>query len=242
MNWLRRWWDLPRVPEPEVMDDSGEVEAYSSAAAQAYLDRIDDTFVEHALRILPAGVSPRSPGRALDIGCGPGQIVLKLAQRLPGWQLFGVDRSANMLRQAIAARTELFDRRDASIAARVHFSLADGNALPFDSGSMDMVVCNSVLHHLQEPAKLFAEMARVAAPTGTILLRDLRRPPRLAYPLHVHWYGRHYSGLMYKLYCDSVHAAYTPVELTGLLRSSPLQHARIFTLGRTHLGLERQTG
>ena len=33
-----RFLDLPRVPEPEVMDDSGEVEAYASAAAQAHLD------------------------------------------------------------------------------------------------------------------------------------------------------------------------------------------------------------
>ena len=39
------WLDLPREPEPEVMDDSDEVEAYASAAAQEYLDRIDDTFV-----------------------------------------------------------------------------------------------------------------------------------------------------------------------------------------------------
>jgi len=44
---------------------------------------------------------------------------------------------------------------------------------------------------------------------------------------------------MYKLYCDSVRAAYRPVELEALLRASPLQDARIFTLGRTHLGFER---
>ncbi len=46
------WFDLPRVPEPEVMDDSGEVEAYSSSPAQAYLSEIDDTFVAHALQLL----------------------------------------------------------------------------------------------------------------------------------------------------------------------------------------------
>jgi ubiquinone/menaquinone biosynthesis C-methylase UbiE len=242
MNWLRRWWNLPRVPESEIMEDGGEVEAYSSAAGEAYLDRIDDTFVKHALRVLPAGVSPQSPGRALDIGCGPGQIVLKFAQRLPGWRLFGVDRSANMVRQGIAALTDPAVRKDHGVISRVHLFLADGSALPFDSGSMDMVLCNSVLHHLQDPLRLFAEMARVAAPTATILLRDLQRPSRLAYPLHVRWYGRHYSGLMYKLYCDSVHAAYTPAELAGLLRGSPLQRARIFTLGRTHLGFQRQAG
>src|SRR5277367_937469 len=59
--------DLPRVPEVEAMDDAGEVEAYASASAQAYLDKIDDTFVEHALRL----VNKRPRGRALDIGTGP---------------------------------------------------------------------------------------------------------------------------------------------------------------------------
>src|ERR1700688_2954406 len=88
-------FDLPRVPEPEVMDDSSEVQAYSSAAADAYLSHIDDTFVEHALRL----IGP-IPGCALDIGCGPGQIVRKLSARLPRWKLFGIDRSAVMIRRA----------------------------------------------------------------------------------------------------------------------------------------------
>src|SRR5579862_969410 len=73
------WLDLPRVPEPEVMDDGAEVEAYASAAAQAYLSKLDDTLVDHAIRLLDRkadgfGVS-LTEGRALDIGTGPGQIV-----------------------------------------------------------------------------------------------------------------------------------------------------------------------
>lgn len=43
------FFDLRRVPEPEVMDDADEVHAYSSAAAQNHLEKIDDTFVEHGL-------------------------------------------------------------------------------------------------------------------------------------------------------------------------------------------------
>ena len=60
--------------------------------------------------------NPFSMGRlgegetALDIGCGPGQIVLKLAQRWPGWHFTGVDRSANMVRQALAARDQAAQR------------------------------------------------------------------------------------------------------------------------------------
>jgi ubiquinone/menaquinone biosynthesis C-methylase UbiE len=239
MSRLTHWLHLARVPEAEVMDDTGEVEAYSSAAAQAYLNKIDDTFVEHALRLLAGQTARRESGSAVDIGCGPGQIVLKLARCLPGWQFAGVDRSANMVRQAVVARDEMERRGRDNLASRVQFFLGDGSTLPFPDAGMDLVLCNSVLHHLQEPSRLFAEMARVAKPGGAILVRDLRRPSRLKYPIHVRWHGRHYSGLMYKLYCDSVRAAYTPQELDRLLRGSPLREARIFTLGRTHLGFER---
>jgi ubiquinone/menaquinone biosynthesis C-methylase UbiE len=239
MSWLDEWLKLPRVPEPEVMDDSGEVEAYSSAAAQAHLNKIDDTFVDHAARLVHAQALRGKRGRALDIGCGPGQIVLKLAQRLPGWQFTGVDRSANMVRQALAARDEMARQTGDDPAARVQFSVADGGNLSFPDGSFDLILCNSVLHHLEQPGRLLAEIARLASPGGAILVRDLRRPSRLKYSLHVRWHGRHYSGLMYKLYCDSVRAAYTPAELAGLLRASPLRDARLFTLGRTHLGFER---
>ena len=233
------WLDLPRVPEPEVMDDCGEVQAYSSAAVTAYLSAIDDTFIAHAERLLLGRSSPDDTGRALDIGCGPGQIILKLAQRWPGWRFAGVDRSGNMVREALAARERAAQRAAGEFAAGVEFFVADGSRLPFADASIDLVLCNSVLHHLEQPGRLFAEVARVAAPGAAILVRDLRRPSRLAYPLHVRWYGRRYSGLMYKLYCDSVRAAYRREELAALLRASPLRDARIFTLGRTHLGFER---
>lgn len=227
-------FDLPRVPELEVMNDSGEVEAYASASAQAYLDKIDDTFVDHALRL----TSKRPRGRALDIGTGPGQIVLKLAYRQSLWKFMGVDRSPGMIEQA---RTSLASAIN-DLAGRVEFQVADGNRLNLPDASFDLVMCNSVLHHLAEPQNLLTEMARLVKPAGAILLRDLRRPSRFAFPLHVRWHGRKYFGTMYKLYRDSVHAAYTAPELQRMLASSTLYGARVFTHNATHIGIERADG
>jgi ubiquinone/menaquinone biosynthesis C-methylase UbiE len=224
--------DFPRVPEPEVMDDSGEVEAYASAAAQEHLDEIDNTLIEHAVRL----VRGCERGRALDIGTGPGQIVIKLARRLPGWNLTGVDRSPGMIAHA---RMNLAAAGD-KLGNRVAFELADGNRPPFPDKSFELVMCNSVLHHLSEPANLLSEMARLAMDNGAILLRDLRRPGRLAYALHVRWHGRNYSGEMLRLYRDSVRAAYTVPELEQLLRSSAISGARVFQHHSTHIGIERQ--
>jgi ubiquinone/menaquinone biosynthesis C-methylase UbiE len=223
-------FNLPRVPEPEVMDDAEQVEAYASAAAQEWLNKIDDSFVEHASRL----VQGRPRGRALDIGAGPGQIALKLALKLSLWKIIGVDRSQKMIDEALAKLT-------ASPAAtgRLEFRVADGNRLDFPNATFELVICNSVLHHLAEPQKLLSELARVAKPRGAILLRDLRRPSRLQYALHVRWHGRHYAGKMFQLYRDSVRAAYTVPELQKLLNVSQLRGARVFRHGSTHIGIER---
>ncbi len=225
------WLQLERVPEPEVMDEASEVEAYSAAAAQSYLEKIDRSFVEHVGRLLP-----QKKGLALDVGCGPGQIPIMMAQRWPGLRIVGVDAAPGMVEQA---------RRNAA-AARVPISFQvlrvageDDGRLPFDDCSFDLVTCNSVLHHLPDPISVLDEIARVAKPSGAVLVRDLRRA--LLFPLHVRWFGRHYSGEMRRLYEASVRAAYTPKELQQLLSRSRLNGggARVFRHGLTHIGIER---
>ena len=225
---LQSWFHLERIPEPEVMDDLDGVEAYSAAASQAYLERIDRTFVDHALSL---GVTQ---GHALDIGTGPGIIPIMLASRVPRLRLTGVDLSEPMLQQSRknAAKAGVSDRLD--------FRVGDAKSLPFSERSFDLVLCNSLLHHLPGPLALLDEIARVSKPGGAILLRDLRRPSRLEFPLHALWFGRHYSGVMSQLYRDSLRAAYTRAELEALLRRSKLTGVRVFRSRRTHIGIERE--
>ena len=225
---LQSWFHLERIPEPEVMDDLDGVEAYSAAASQAYLERIDRTFVEHALSL---GVAE---GHALDIGTGPGVIPIMLAARVPGLRLTGVDLSEPMLQKAREAAEE------AGVADRLDFRVGDAKSLPFSEQSFDLVLCNSLLHHLPAPLALLNEISRLVRPGGAILLRDLRRPSRLEFPLHALWFGRHYSGVMSQLYRDSLQAAYTRAELECLLRRSQLAGARVFRTGRTHIGIQRE--
>jgi ubiquinone/menaquinone biosynthesis C-methylase UbiE len=219
------WLASTRKPEPEVMDDAGEVEAYSSAAAQAWLDALDDTLVD---QVLSLGIEE---GIALDVGTGPGSIPLKIARRRPALKLVGTDKSPTMLCTARQAA------REQGLEHRCTFTLADAARLPFPDARFELVLSNSVLHHLTKPEVVFNEMARVAKPEGIVLIRDLRRPSRLTLAAHTAWHGRHYEGRMKELFKDSVRAAYTPGELTALLRGSALANARIFLHRRTHLGL-----
>jgi ubiquinone/menaquinone biosynthesis C-methylase UbiE len=227
------WLNLPRVPEPEIMDSADEVEAYASATAQKYLDALDDTLVEQVFQLPQNGKA--ASGRLLDIGCGPGSIALKIARRSGSLLVTGVDRSDEMV--AVAQRAAATQ----GLASRASFLVADGNHLSFPDATFDFVLSNSVLHHLQDPVAVFNEMARLSKPGGVILVRDLRRPSRLFFPLHVRWHGRYYSGLMKQLYVQSVRAAYTPEELAELLRRSRLGDSLIFYHGRTHFGFIRKS-
>jgi ubiquinone/menaquinone biosynthesis C-methylase UbiE len=223
-----RWLEMERKPEPEAMNGEDDVSAYASAAGQKHLDALDGTFVDQVLSLAPPG--SELTGLLLDVGCGPGNIVLKIARRCPRLAVVGLDFSRNMVQAARHSAAET------GLEGRVFFHQANAGQLPFSGGAFDIVLSNSVLHHLSNPAKVLGEMLRVAKRGGAILLRDLRRPSRLAHPWHVRWYGRHYSGIMKRLFEDSVRAAYTPEELADLLGHSGISEARIFLQERSHMG------
>jgi ubiquinone/menaquinone biosynthesis C-methylase UbiE len=227
-------WRLERVPEPEEMDDAGEVSSYNSAAAEKHLDAIDETFVEHLLRLLEAPGRPAAESAwALDVGTGPAQIPVKILARLHGLRFVGLDRSANML---AAARQ---NAARAGVSGRLSLVRSDGHALPFRDDQFSIVISNSVLHHAKEPVGLLREIFRVAAPEAAVLLRDLRRPSRPLLGWHLWRHGRRYHGQMRRLFNTSVKAAYTAEELGKMLSSAEVQGASVFRYRGAHLGIER---
>src|SRR6056297_3082883 len=84
---------LPRTPEPELMDAVAQVDAYASAdfsaSNQWFVDQLLESF------------KPRpEQGNLVDLGCGPGDICIRLARAFPKWRITGVDAGANMLASA----------------------------------------------------------------------------------------------------------------------------------------------
>lgn len=227
------------MPEPELMDCADEVDAYTSAAAQSHLEKIDCTFVDRLARLFPA---PRERFTVLDVGCGPGQIPIMIAKRWPQARVTGIDAAPHMIEQAIANGSKANALNVAFEVFRVSQHSA-ASQLPFPDQSFDVVTCNSVVHHLSDPIAAFNEIARIVKPTGAVLIRDLRRPGRLTIAAHSAWFGRHYSGQMKRLFNASVRAAYTAAEMQSMLQLSKLSNSRtrVFCHGRTHLGIERSS-
>ncbi len=110
-------------------------------------------------------------GRVLDVGTGPGRLLVEIAQRAPALELVGVDLSRRMLR--IARRTTA-RRANAASGRPIRLVRADVADLPFDDNSFDLVVSTLSLHHWHDAAKGLRECLRVTAPGGRCWVYDLR--------------------------------------------------------------------
>jgi len=101
---------------------------------------------------------------ALELGPGQGWLLPALSARAA--RVLALDNSPEMLAQARAAC-------EAQQLGNVELRLADGNALGELAGSIDLAVCNMVLHHTASPAAVLAQLALSLAPGGSLLLTDL---------------------------------------------------------------------
>ena len=117
----------------------------------------------HLLAQVPAGST------VLEVGIGTGNLLLELAAR--GGKVIGVDHSPSMLEEARR-------RIAASGMGTVELRLGEISHLPLPDASVDCVVANMVLHHAAEPVAVLAEIRRVLAGGGRLLLADLARHER----------------------------------------------------------------
>lgn len=103
----------------------------------------------------------------VDVGCGSGYSLPKLAQRFQPHELVGVDIDPAMLE---VARQEA---RRASIAARL--VEASSARIPLPDASADMLFCHQTFHHLVEQEAALREFMRVLKPGGILLFAESTR-------------------------------------------------------------------
>ena len=99
----------------------------------------------------------------LDVGCGAGFLANDLARY--GHRVVGLDASPESL--AVAAAHDP--------TGGVHYELGDARALPHDDASFDVVCAMDFLEHVEEPARVIAEAARVLVPGGLLFFHTFDR-------------------------------------------------------------------
>jgi demethylmenaquinone methyltransferase/2-methoxy-6-polyprenyl-1,4-benzoquinol methylase len=126
------------------------------------------------------------PARLLDLATGSGDLALTLRAACPSATIVGADFCEPMLHEA----------RRKGLA---HLVVADGLRLPFTSGSFDAVTIAFGLRNMESWSGGLAEMARVLAPGGHLLVLDFSVPPpplRLLYRPYLHHILPHLAALL----------------------------------------------
>jgi SAM-dependent methyltransferase len=212
-----------RIPEPELMGESEQALAY----AQADFSEPNQRFVESFV----AGFPGLDRGAVLDLGCGPGDIVLRLAQRLPGLVVHGLDGSAEMLAHGQARLAGM-----PALQGRVQFiaGVLPGAQLPL--ARYDAVISNSLLHHLHDPQGLWHSVLAAGAPGAAVLVMDLFRPGSQADAWRiVEQYSGNEPDVLQRDFFNSLCAAFTPDEVRAQLAARGLGALRVQTVSDRHL-------
>jgi SAM-dependent methyltransferase len=108
-------------------------------------------------------VQPRGDERALDVGTGAGALAFALAPLVR--EVVGLDPVPELLELA----------RERALP-NTEFVEGDGAALPFPDASFDLAGTHRTLHHVAQPERVVAELARVTRRGGHVLVVDQLAP------------------------------------------------------------------
>lgn len=217
---------LERVLEPEVMDTVAEAVDYNSMD-HSHVNRVfvDDLLVE----LVQDAKGVRVPLRILDAGTGTALIPLEMMSRGMGVDITAVDLAEQML---IVGRENV---RAAGHAESIKLVLADCKRLPDADATYDVVMSNSIVHHIHEPRLVLAEMWRVLRSGGLLFVRDLMRPENLAQLDHlVMTYAAGANSHQKKMFRDSLHAALTTDEVNELLIQAGISNSAVKATSDRH--------
>jgi ubiquinone/menaquinone biosynthesis C-methylase UbiE len=215
---------MERRPEPELMTEDEQAEAYASADfedAHSRLIRLfRETFHSHAVQ-----------GTVLDLGCGPGDIACRFAVAYPDVVVYGVDGSEAMLRQGASVMA-----RYPGVADRVNLEFGFLPDCTLPESNYDVVISNSLLHHLTNPQVLWNSVLRFAAPGAPVFVMDLQRPRSVDdLELLVEQYAADEPDILRRDFANSLHAAYAIPEVQDQLAIAGLTELTVREVTDRHM-------
>jgi 2-polyprenyl-3-methyl-5-hydroxy-6-metoxy-1,4-benzoquinol methylase len=211
---------MQRELEPEVMDTPDEAVAYD----QMDHSEVNRRFVDD---LLSAWGSIDSKVEVVDLGTGTALIPIELCRRDARIHVVAVDAAEHMLEVAGANIAR------AGYGDRIRLELAD--AKQQSAGTYDVVMSNSLVHHLPEPAMFFDRAAALVRPGGMLFVRDLFRPASEAeWHRLIDLYTAGESDHARQMFAESLRAALTLDEVRELVAARGFDPASVTATSDRH--------
>jgi ubiquinone/menaquinone biosynthesis C-methylase UbiE len=208
---------LERKLEPEVMDSQEEAQEYNDMDHS----EVNRRFVEDLLAYVRSTRENQAEveggfeiGDVLDLGTGTALIPIELCQQHEHCRVMAVDMAVSMLELA------RYNIEVKGLTERITLTRVDAKRMGYDDGMFDLVMSNSIVHHIPDPIECLSQMVRVTADDGILFVRDLMRPEDLEMLEGlVRSYAGQESEYSRKLFRDSLHAALSIAEIRELVGS-----------------------
>jgi len=123
---------------------------------------------EAALRLIVEWSGAGPDDTLLDVACGAGHVTCAFARTVR--HATGIDLTPAMLERARALQAE-------QGLGNVTWQQGDVLPLPFAAGAFTLVTARYAFHHFHDPAAVLAEMTRVCAAGGTVMVVDTEASP-----------------------------------------------------------------
>lgn len=154
---------MQRIPEPELMNDKVQAQAYACADFATPHNHFIELFQEKfpGLQIEDA---------VLDLGCGPADISRRFMQAYPACHVHGVDGAKAMLEFGEQLNQQ------AGLSHRMQLIEACLPSVTLPQKFYHVIISNSLLHHLHDPFVLWQTIKQHAKPFAHVFVMDLMRP------------------------------------------------------------------
>ncbi len=193
---------MERVLEPEIMQDPEQALVYSKADFEEENQSFVDRFREYYPDL--------THGHVVDLGCGPGDIAIRLARAVPDLRITGIDASEPMIdiaERAVAAE---------GLSERIRFRRERFQTCVVEPA--DAVISNSLLHHVPNPLQFWYAVKKLAKPGARVLVTDLFRPASEEdAQAIVNRYAADEPPILRRDFLNSLRAAFTEDEVASQL-------------------------
>ena len=227
---------MERVPEPELMTEYEQVKAYS----EADFSSSDADFVT-ALELMISCNRAKLGCQSLivDFGCGPGNITERLSRQWPKARVVGIDGSKEMLRVAKQRKENIKIKEGLKGFSYLQSDLGSISKRTLSNlglNSVDVLVSNSVLHHIHDPHDFWMANKTIGVPGTIVFHRDLRRPPSFEDAIKIQEkYQAGAPSILNRDFLASLKAAFTLTEVERQLNQLGLFQLKVFEVSDRYL-------